>query len=99
LFADGVHRPAGQDAPAPVRRRPFRGGRRSALSLRRIVVVLVVEVAALASVITCVAALIRNDSPLGVAAGVVGCALVVAVWFLSRPPPGGRNRSRSAAAG
>jgi predicted phage tail protein len=62
--------------------------------MRRIITVLVVEAAALGCVITCVAALIGNNSRLGYLTGVVGCLLIVAAWFLSRPRPGPDDGTR-----
>lgn len=64
--------------------------------MRRIVTVLVIEVAALACVITCVAALIENNSHLAFLAGVVGCLLILTAWVLSRPRPDGGTRPRPA---
>lgn len=56
------------------------------MTVRRIVAVVVIELAALACVITCVAALVGGNRSWGFLAGVVGCVLIVAAWFLARPP-------------
>ena len=99
LAGEQVHGDDEPGPPRPARRRPFpgrrrlRGGHRSALTMRRIITVLVIEVAALGCVITCVAALIGNNISLAFLAGVVGCLLILAAWILSRPRPDGGNRA------
>jgi hypothetical protein len=90
-----VHRRDEPAPPRPVRRPPLRGRRRSTLTMRRITL-LVIEAAALACVITCVAALTGDDSRLPFPAGVVVGALIVAAWVLSRPRLDGGTRSRPA---
>jgi hypothetical protein len=69
------------------------GRRRSLRTWRRIIVLLVVESAAVVNIVACVSALVRHDTDLGLFTGPVAVALTLAVFAVSRATTGAAGRT------
>ena len=69
-------------------------GRRRPLRARRMIIVLfVVEIAAVINIVACVSALVRHDAILGLFTGLVALALTLAVFGVSRATTGSARRT------
>jgi hypothetical protein len=75
-------------------------GRGQSLRARRIIIVLfVIEIAALANIVACASTLAGHNTDLGLLTGVAGLALTLAVFGVSRATTGATRRTDSQADG
>ena len=72
---------------------------RSLRAWRMIIVLWVVEIAAVANIIACVSALVRHNTDLGLFTGLVAVALMLAVFGVSRATTGAARRTDGRADG
>jgi hypothetical protein len=75
------------------------GRRRSLRTWRMIIVLWVIEIAAVANIVACVSALVRHNTDLGLLTGLVAVALTLAVFGVSRATTGAARRTDGRADG
>src|SRR5665647_2572950 len=77
----------------PMEQRWDWGRWRSLRAWRMIIVLWVVEIAAVVNIVACVSALVRHNTDLGLFTGLVAVALMLAVFGVSRATTGAARRT------